>query len=171
MGNADFVTVVQARRYGSRIFRIIAVKSRRYGSRTFRQIGAEPPPMQRWKNDDPAAVAGGLRCLRQAVRGQDYRASVAPKQPFYNSDLFRTSRVCQRRQQLKSATACPGNAAMKPTCLKVASSAVGQFRVLRPLRQCFPPYGGSALSQLVVCRQNISDIWFGNLREYLAHLV
>jgi hypothetical protein len=22
-----------------------------------------------------------------------------------------------------------------------------------------------------VCRQNISDIWFGNLREYLAHLV
>jgi chromosome partitioning protein len=24
---------------------------------------------------------------------------------------------------------------------------------------------------LTVCRQNISDIWFGNLREYLAHLV
>ena len=29
----------------------------------------------------------------------------------------------------------------------------------------------SVLGLLIVCRQNISDIWFGNLREYLAHLV
>ena len=27
------------------------------------------------------------------------------------------------------------------------------------------------IAAAIVCRQNISDIWFGNLREYLAHLV
>jgi len=55
------------------------------------------------------------------------------------------------------------SSAVSDTMLSLAGELLAREQTVPPL--VLADEGGS------VCRQNISDIRFGNLREYLAHLV